>query len=350
MGSSITVRDIARHANVSHGTVSRVLNNHPNVSEENRKLVLQAATELGYFANRSMRIKSQPETRAITELGFLLTAGVDAGEQNFWMRILHGVEAEATKHAIKVSYRAIGNLVDNQDRLRSALTEMRLGHVLMVGDADPVLVKALEELNIIFVLIDTRLREKAVNAVVCDDYEATYLAVKYLISNGHERIAFLGNTARAPRNTPIYSLECRALGYMRAMQEYGFPYDELLYTDAGTLYVNDGYNASKKLLDNKIKFTALFCASDLLAVGAIKAINEAGLRVPDDISIIGEDSHMTSLIAPSLTTFRLYPEAMGATAVRQIVTMVNNPEAMPVVSILPIDLIVRESVAPVNRK
>ncbi|MBK8034609.1 MAG: LacI family DNA-binding transcriptional regulator [Chloroflexi bacterium] len=350
MGSSVTVRDIARAANVSHGTVSRVLNNHPAVTEENRQRVLKAATELGYFASKSARSKAQPENRTVSELGFLLTAGVDAGEQNFWIRILRGVEAEATRHGIKILYRAIGDLIDSPDRLRTALNEMGLRSVLLVGDGDPEIVAALEDLHIQFVLVDSRVRGTTLNAVISDDYEGVYQIIKYLLDLGHERIAFIGNTVRSPRGTPIYSIECRALGYAQAMRDAGLPFEDLLLTGAGALYVNDGYAACKHLLDNGIAFTALFCASDLVAVGAIRALNEAGLRVPEDVSIIGEDSHMASLVTPHVTAMRTHPEQMGALAVRQIMSAVENPETPPLVTVLPIDLIQRQSVAPPKRR
>jgi LacI family transcriptional regulator len=182
--------------------------------------------------------------------------------------------------------------------------------------------------------------------VLCDDIEGTYQAVKYLISMGHKRIAFIGNILRAPRNTPIYSIECRMMGYMRAMQEAGYPYGDLLIANSGVLYITDGYAATRQLIDNQTPFTAIFCASDLVSIGVLKALNEAGLRIPEDVSVIGEESHMVSVMAPNLTTIRNYPEAMGAAAVRQIISIVNNPDALPMVCMLPMDFVVRESIAP----
>jgi len=350
MGSSVTVRDIAKQANVSHGTVSRVLNNHPAVSDENRARVMRAATELGYVPTRAVRSKSQARNPPMAEVGFLLSAGINTGDQNFWMHILRGVETEATRQAVKLSYRAIGELVETPEKLRAALSDMRLEHVLLAGDADPVIVQALQELHLYFVVIGSRIRGVPLNAVVCDDYEGTYIATKYLIDNGHQRIAFIGNTSRIPGNIPVYSIECRASGYKNAMQEANLPYHDLMFTEPGTLYVSDGYAACKQLLARHVPFTAIFCASDGVAIGVMKALQEEGLRVPEDVSVIGEDSHLTSLVAPNLTTIRTYPEAMGATAVRQIMALVNNPDDLPVVSVLPIDLVIRESVARIHAK
>lgn len=347
MADSVTVRDVAKHASVSIGTVSRVFNNRSNVNEEIRQRVFKAAAELGYFGLK--RQAPQATTNPLLgDIGFLLA--LSHAEQNkessidpFWAHILHGAETEAQKSNIKINYRWLGKLDEPSDLMLHKIYEMRLGGILLVGSQEPEIVRAIYEMQTPMVLVDTHVPTLPVDSIISNNYEGAKEAVDYLISEGHHQIAFIGGPTLpgALHLNKVYTIEWRAMGYRTAMGNAGLPINYDLF-ESCNLVPEGGYQACKRLLAKGIPFSAIFCANDPTAIGACKALREANLRVPDDISVVGFDDDLAEHLG--LTTVRVNKEGMGATAVKMLINRATDPQAPSVITTLGVELIKRDSV------
>ncbi|WP_376794093.1 LacI family DNA-binding transcriptional regulator [Thermogemmatispora sp.] len=356
------MRDIAREAGVSVGTVSRVLNNHGNVSEETRQRVLRAASRLGYFGGvrQGLGGEERPfEGRAVREIGFLFCSFLpktSVPTNPFWSHILHGVESEARRVNVKVTYRSISEIQQDPDRLLTTIYDMRLGGILLVGPAEAITVRTIQQTGTPLVLVDNYVPQA--DAVLGNNLDGARQAVEYLIGLGHRRIAFLGGPfvreaesarghqgeqSRLPPRNRVHTIERRAQGYCLALLEAGLPVLPELYEDGG-LSMDGGYLACKRLLERNVAFSALFCANDEMAVGAMKALREAGLRLPEDVSLVGfDDIDMVEHLTPALTTVRVNKEALGVVALRRLLSLISHPDPVHVVSMLDVELVKRES-------
>jgi len=352
MASSVTIKDVASHAEVSVGTVSRVFNNHSNVTDEIRQRVLKAASELGYHGRSTPDNAARIPTRGLKEIGFLYYSHLDAnvegsvGVNPFWSHILHGAENEARKSNIKMTYRSIGDVSYSQQLLLSTIYDMRLGGILLVGPTEPEVVKIIQMARLPLVLVDNYVPRISVDAVLCDNFEGGREAVEYLINAGHRQIAFIGGpTLQGPRPiNQIYPIERRAAGYRTALLDAGIPVRYELY-ESGDLTAEGGYQACQRLLAKNIPVTAIFCANDSTAIGVLKALHDAGKSVPEDVSLIGFDDINTSeYLSPALTTIRVNKEALGSTAVKNLVARAADMDAVSVASILEVELVERDSV------
>ncbi|HLZ60362.1 MAG TPA: LacI family DNA-binding transcriptional regulator [Ktedonosporobacter sp.] len=352
MAGSVTLKEIAKEAQVSIGTVSRVFNNHTNVTEEVRQRVLKVATQLGYFTAVGQEPRLAEGNRAAKEIGFLFYSFVYSFEGKeavvgnpFWSHILHGVESEASKFNIKVAYRSISNLRNTPDILMTTIYEMKLGGILLLGPAEVEIVRLLQDTGIPVVLVDNYVPQA--NAVLGSNFEGARAAVEYLIAMGHRQIAFIGGpVGEGPRPiSPVYTMERRAEGYRMALADAGLAVNYELYESAN-LSADGGYKACKRLLARGVPFTALFCANDEMAIGAMKALREAGLRIPEDISLVGfDDINMVEHLTPALTTVRVDKEALGAIAVKRLLSLMSNPDGISVSSVVDVNLVIRDSVS-----
>lgn len=348
MADSVTVRDIAKHAEVSIGTVSRVLNNRSNVNEEIRQRVFKAATELGYFGLRRQGPHAGTGAQMLGEIGFLLIlshAEPDKGQtiDPFWAHILQGAESEAQKSNIKVTYRWLGRLTDPAALRLHKIYEMRLGGLLLVGSQEPEVVRAIYEMQTPLVLVDTHIPKLPVDSVLSDNFEGAREAVEYLISAGHRRIAFIGGPTipGMPYSNKVYTIEWRSMGYRQALENAGIPLNYELI-ESSNLVADGGYAACKRLLEKKASLSAIFCANDPTAIGVLRALREEGLRVPEDVSVVGFDDDLAEHFG--LTTVRVHKEEMGAMAVRTLLNRAANLHAPPVMITLNVELVKRDTV------
>jgi LacI family transcriptional regulator len=353
VAESVTAKDVAQRAEVSVGTVSRVFNNHMNVSEEIRQRVLKVAAELGYFRVSGHVVSARPAGRMLKEVGFLYCSSIEetpAIMDPYWTPIFHGVESASRQANIKVIYRTITDICRIPHLLTTTLYEMRLGGILLVGQADADTIAIIQATHTPIVQVDNYAFDLVipVDTILPDNCQGAAKAMDYLFSLAHKQVAFIGGPTfpgRGP-SSRIYSVQQRWMQYCMAFLDRGLavPYD---LVEAGNLTMEGGYEACQRLLERKVAFSAIFCADDVTAIGAMKALREAGCQVPADVSIIGFDGiDLGQHVTPSLTTIRVDAKALGEVALNTLVERATNPDEPYVTKLIGIELVKRESVAP----
>jgi DNA-binding LacI/PurR family transcriptional regulator len=363
----VTTQDVARAAAVSRVTVSRVLNGHHNVTDKVRQRVLQVAADLGYISQKSTTSlvsvngggTPKRPVRVLRNIGFFFASlhGHERLTSNpFWSPVLHGVEQEATAAGIAVTYRSIDQWVPQADALPEAVRAARVDGILLVGPATEATVRALQAAERPLVLVDNCVPSARLDAVLSDNFGGGRAAVAHLVELGHRDVAFIGGPfhVSAPpalhRTNTVWSIEQRALGYWAALREAGIQPDDRLY-EGDNLSTAGGYRACQRLLAGGWPFSAIFCANDESAVGAMRALHQAGLGVPEDVSVIGfDDIEVAQHLIPPLTTVRVDKEAIGTWAVQRLLARALAPGAVAATLTLHVELIQRETVAGPRRR
>lgn len=331
MSQRVTMQDVADLADVSVQTVSAVINGKPGISEATQERVRAAVAHLGYRPDLTARSLRTKRTQTIA----LMLTDVSSP-----------VVARMAVTAESIAYRMQYNLVlyntcDDVQRERfyvNSIVQRWLDGVLYISAQDQSTVPALlEEVGIPVVVIDRTPRDYSGPSVVLDNVEAGRIAGEHLLSLGHRRIAHVGG----PRFVHISGE--RLQGLQNAVRSRSGTV-ELSVVQAQDWRMGSGYLATKRLLDRQSEFTALFAAGDLLAIGVMRALREHGLRVPDDVSVVGlDDIEMGRYLAPPLTTVRQSIAEMAETGMRILLDIINGdpPEQSRVV--MSPQIIVRES-------
>ncbi|MDT3318081.1 LacI family DNA-binding transcriptional regulator [Microbacterium sp. KSW4-11] len=349
----MTVRDIARRANVSNGTVSRVLNNHVNVAADLRSRVIEAVNELGYSPARArQRATDLPQLRTI---GFLLTLPHLEAAQDlmapFWAHLLQGAEAEAARLGAQVTYCSLPGRHTVAADVLERVSDLGLDATLLVGAPSPAVVAAAEELGMPVVVVDTLLDPDELggiphDAVLPDYFHGTYLVTQELLKAGHQKLAFVGGPlAEGVVINTVPAVEMRARGFREALVHAGIPHNRDHFAESD-LTQQGGYEAALALLAHDPDISGLVCANDALASGAIRALRDVGRRVPEDVSVVGGSDELGEHIFPPLTSYRFDQPALGALAVQRLARRAKNPTAPAVTTLLPVEIVRRQSVHP----
>lgn len=332
----VTSRDVARLAGVSRTTVSLVLNNVPNarISPETRRRVLEAARQLNYHPHAAAR--SLVSRRAMT-LGLILCQTPEqVFADPFLPQVLLGINSVAQECGYRILLETVAHPDD--DGYAALALEKRTDGIILSGPrSDDRALRALHAEGFPIVLLG-QLRDTDIPFVDVDNVQAAYIAVEHLIRLGHTRIGIITNgplhyTASADR------LE----GYRRALADHHIPLDERLIT-TGAFREESGREAMERLLDLPQPPTAVFAASDAVALGAMVAIRRRGLHIPRDIALVGfDDIPLSAYVNPPLTTVRLPAYELGREAAWLLVEIVEGrtPESTRV--LLETTLVVRES-------
>jgi len=329
--SSSTIRDVARLAGVSVATVSRYINQTATIADETGRRVQGAMDTLSFTPHPIARNLATQRTNTI---GLLLS---DIGGQ-FYTPLLRGIEAVSseagydllihstrTSHAAKVPRRALNE--HNTDGLlifTDALDNTELARLNQIGFPLVLMHQSPPDyLNIPFVTIENRY--------------GTQQAVEHLIAvHGRSRIAFL----RGPEDNE--DSEEREQGYLQALKAHGLPLDPTLVV-RGEFEAAQAYAAVKQLISQGAMFDAVYTGDDDSAIGVVQALQEAGLRVPEDVAIAGfDDSLFARILTPPLTTVRAPIEQVGREAARQLVRLIRG-EPADARTILPTEIIIRQS-------
>lgn len=314
----MTIKDIARLSGVSITTVSRVLNDRPDVSEESRRRVLDVIESTNYIPNNSARDLVKTKSDAIG----LVVRGIS---NPFYTDIIRAVEAGITANGYTMVMQQIGSCDDELKQAAMMEREKRLLGLVLLGGRFDYSAADLARLNVPFVCCSFgnhygTLEHGDYSSVSIADIENASRATRYLIENGHRRIAAM---ITRPDDHSISQL--RYEGYKKALAEAGITPDESLVICTETFNIQAAYQAMNRALDSGADFTAVFAISDNMAIGAMRALREAGQQIPRDCSVIAIDGlTMSEYINPTLTTLCQPMEHMGRRSVEILLDMVEH--------------------------
>ncbi|MCU0479751.1 MAG: LacI family DNA-binding transcriptional regulator [Anaerolineae bacterium] len=331
----VTLNDVAEHSGVSYQTVSRVINNHPSVAEDTRQRVLGAIRDLNYHPNRAARslVTNRSDTIAIISFG---TTFYGPGQ----------MVSHITRHAKASGYRVSLSTVEHLGwvEVKSAIDDLHehlIDGIIMIAPIISDFIQDIRALigHIPYIQIDTK-PHKGVASVVIEQAHGTALAVEHLIGLGHRDIAEISG----PLNW--YDAIMRHQSWIDTMKRHSLSYHNSI---EGNWSAQSGYDGLRMLVKAGAKFTALAVANDQMALGAMAALNELGLRVPDDVSVVGFDNIPESAyFMPALTTVHQDFMALGQHCVEYLVSLINQPDTPVHQQVLYPNLVIRNSTAPVK--
>lgn len=332
---TMTIEDIATLAGVSRSTVSRVLNDHPRVSPDVRERVRRVIAEQRYTPHAAARSLAGSRTNVICL--FSLRGAETIFSDQFIPPLVQGISEVCNQRG----YFLLLSMVQTDTATSLYQRLVRGSHcdgiITLASDVDDALLELMVADRTPFVLIGHHPRFPQVASVDAENVAGAKQATAHLIGLGHRRIA----TITGPLDTAT-GIDRRD-GYLAALREAGLPTPPELIVE-GNFWQGSGQTAMQQLLALPGRPTALFAASDSMAAGALTAIREAGLRVPEDIAVVGfDDSPIAALTTPTLTTVRQPIDRLGAEAARLLIDQLQEGSPEPLAAQLPVELVIRDS-------
>jgi LacI family transcriptional regulator len=329
--NQVTIVDVAREANVSYTTVSRVINNKDNVRPETRERVLMAMTRLGYVVDQRARSLAGGRSQVIGLLVHDLSTSY-IGE------IMRGIDAELALDQYDLILYTTHRRKTKESAHVATLTRGLADGLLLVLPRDPgAYLETLRQYRFPHVLIDHRGVDEETPAVAAANQQGAYSATEYLVELGHRRIGFI--TGAMDQMCAQDRLE----GYRTALADQGIAFAPELVRE-GNFFQPLGYAGASALLELPHPPTAIFASNDVSAFGVMEAVREHGLRIPDDVSVVGfDDIPQAAHVHPPLTTVRQPLEGMGRAATRMLLERISDPQR-PIERVeLPTELVLRQS-------
>ncbi|GHT85175.1 catabolite control protein A [Bacteroidia bacterium] len=309
----VNIFDIAKIANVGTSTVSRVINDHPNVSAKTREHVLNVIKEHGYIPNNSARNLSATSSNAIV----VIVSGVN---NPLFARMLFIIQTILAKnqYSMILHNHILGVDEDIMDISLSLYKEKRPKGILFLGGYFDENHQKLGLLEVPVVMATATIHAECdrslFSSFTIDDEREAFRVANSIINSGHKRIGMIGN------------IELRANGFNKALQAHGLSAETISIDNEVAFSYESGYVAAKKLLESG-SYSCIFCHSDILAIGAMKAIHEKGLRIPDDISIIGFDGiEASEYTNPTLATVNQPSDEIARRSVSALLNTIITEE------------------------
>ncbi|WP_053362784.1 LacI family DNA-binding transcriptional regulator [Bacillus sp. FJAT-27251] len=331
----VTLKDIADKVNVSVSTVSRVLNNGvTSIPQETREEIFRISREIGYQKIHDRKKDRKNEKK----IGCILYNMKGKYQDPFFSEVIYGIERELLDQGLTLNFTYDQKDILNLDFIDNFDLE-NLG-IIVVG---PIQTELLENLSskIPFVLSVGGTPQINLDYVTVDFFKAAERAVQHLMNLGHRKIACIS------ASTPYLGLSEKEDDRFRGFQSILVSKKISINPDwvqDGRFTIEGGYTAMKKILGGKERPTAIFSASDQMAHGAYRAIQEEGMNIPQDISIVSfDDIEMSKFVSPPLSTVRVYKEEMGRISVKMLLQRMEGSIPLPLTSYLPTELVVRKS-------
>jgi LacI family transcriptional regulator len=340
-GMNLTLEEIARLSGVSRSTVSRVINHQPHVSEKVRERVLKVVQETGYQPNLAARSLA---TNRSWMVGLVLPRSVSAFFTDpYFPRLAKGIAQGCNQHDFTMGLFLVSSKEDEEKIFpRLSRKGMLDGILIQSGQLGDQLITRLVNSNIPVVVVGRPLHSIEVSYIDVDNFRGAYNATSHLIRLGYQRIGTITGLAGSAAGTDRFG------GYTNALNERGRNLDPYLvvegdFTEAG------GYYAMRQLLPAKPD--AVFAASDLMAIGAMRATREAGFKIPEDVAFVGFDDVSVAIYAtPQLTTVRQPITSFGINAVETLIDLIENGVDPPRRIIMDTELIIRDSCGASRRR
>jgi len=307
---NITIKDIAELANVSVSTVSRVMNNHPDVSGKTRDRVSKIIGLYGYIPNASAQNLKIAESNNIGVL-------VKAAFSPFFTSMITIIEELLVNKGYSMVLIQVGITEDEITRAELLVKEKRLSGVVFLGGSFSHNEDKLARLECPFVFVTTTqfsCRSEAFSSVFVNDTKEAFKAVDHLVTLGHRKTAII-----IVKTETLSIIELRLNGYKQALAHHGIDFDESLVFTADNFSMKASYDVTRHAIKKARDFTAVFAISDVLAVGASKAFTDSGLKIPDDVSLVGFDGQDIAIYYdPAITTVSQPIEQMAHKAAEQL--------------------------------
>ena len=332
------IKDVAHEAGVSTATVSHVINDTKYVTDETRQKVEDAIQKLNFYPNAHARTLASGRSNIIG----LLVSDIS---NPFFPELVKSIEAAAFEHGYNLML-----FNTNYDAKRAAdyvrrLIELKVaGVALMTAELEPALIDELANKQVRTVFNDIGIVGENMSNIVLDYSAGIEEAVRHLVSLGHEKIAHIAGSSR------IRSGVIRREAFVDAMKRY-LPNEKKLLIVEGDFRIESGRMAATEILESKKLPTAVVVANDMMALGAMQEFKAAGLKIPQDISIVGfDDIAFASLSEPPLTTICSPRVEIGRRAIEALITTIKTPNQQGVEIRIPTYLITRKSTAPPRKK
>ena len=333
-----TIKDVAKRAGVSPATASRVAGNYGYVSTEKRQRVLKVIADLGYKPNR---IAQSMVTKSTRTVGLVLT-----DIQNpFFAHLARGVEDAVWEHGYALFLANTDENLQRENAILTALQEKMVDGLVLVPASSRYSSarNALIEQGIPLVLLDRASDGLDVDTILVDNKQGAYTAVSHLIELGHKHIGMIVD------NLDITTNEERIAGYRSALVDHGLPLEESLIQSC-QFTQRSAYTIAREMLRRSDRPSALFTAYNLISIGTLFAIHEAGLRIPEDISIVGfDDVEWNQVISPKLTATAQPVYEMGKVAGERLIARLKGDKSPALEIRLKTKFIVRDSSGPVGQ-
>ncbi len=335
MSKRTTIQDVAKSAKVSVASVSLYLNNKPGLAEATRERIAASIKTLGYIPRRQngQSFESSMIGLIVERLPFSMFSDLHYGE------VLHSMESKARELGHHLSL-----IVIERDQPFDQLSERLQGVsgiiILGAGDVTKAVAKHVIAQQRPVLLVDTHYPDMQFNCVLVDNSEGAQQATKHLLDKGYKKIACIQGSAKYP------SLVERFQGYCNALINANIQVNpSLIQAPISSGYPNKGYREMKALLERNESFDAVFCVSDRTALGALQALQEDNLKIPEDVALVGfEDVPQAKHTSPPLTTVKMPKTALGERAIQQLHNTINGEKSKePIKSVLYTSLVVRSS-------
>lgn len=313
---NITIKNIAQLAGVSVSTVSRVLNDHPDVNVETKSRINEVIKENNFIPNSNAQNLKKLSSNNIG----VLVKGIS---NTFFAKIIATIQIQIEKKGYYVVLQQVGPNENEITRAIELVNEKKLNGVIFLGGSFSHSQDAIKLLKVPFVFVTTNLTncdKDIFSSVYIDDIKEAYRATEHLILLGHKKIALLVSELY---NNSI--AELRMIGYKTALKKYLIKFDPDLIIYAESFTMKEAYTSISAILNEAKPFTAIFAISDVLAIGACKAVLDSGLLVPEDISIIGFDGQdMVKYYNPSIVSLEQPVEELAKKSVKQLFNLMNG--------------------------
>jgi LacI family transcriptional regulator len=336
-----TIRDIARQAAVSCSTVSRALKGNETISAATRERIRKIAKKLDYLPNQAAQMLIERKRGAHMDaalISIIYESGISLND-NYFSMLIKSIVDESSRDGFATAIYALVNTYDGVLSLSRLLKSRFTAGFVLVGNIDDRLIPLLAKNCPNIVVVDKPSR--SFTSVTNDNERGAYEAVSYLLRSGARRVGLIHGAANHYFTLPMQS------GYRRALADAGIPFDPLLCVE-GEFHIASGYSAMKTLLTRRASPDGIF-SNDEMAVGAMKALKEAGRSIPGDVTVFGFDNIVLSeIVEPSLSTVKVEYEFMARTAVRKLIENGGKDRLVPVNVTIPVRLIIRESTARIR--
>ncbi|XOK58788.1 LacI family DNA-binding transcriptional regulator [Paenibacillus elgii] len=328
---SVTIKDIAKLAGVSHTTVSRALNDSPLINPETKERIKAIAGSMNYTPNYSARSLVLDRSYNLGLFFTTLHTGTSAG---FLYEAIKGVN-----DVIKDDYNLIVRGIDDYKSFHKVNRKNFDGIIVMSqSESDQSFIEYASDKEIPLVVLNRPVESVQVMNFVPDDQSGAYRLTEYLVQQGHRHIAIIEG------KQGFKSTQARRDGYREALRKHGITVPEAYYV-SGNYDLESGHAAMSKLLELPDRPTAVFCCNDDMALGAVKAVTERGLSVPEDISVAGFDDHLFSaFMSPALTTVRRPIEELSRAGAETLLKFIETKHSEKSVVLFHTELVIRDSV------